>query len=57
MKVLVESSLEPRVIGNSIIAVLLGEDIKTGDAGMVDYGSAYIDYVESEYIVRIRPSA
>ncbi|MCX7104140.1 MAG: hypothetical protein NTU70_02515 [Methylococcales bacterium] len=47
---MVESSLEPRVIGNSIIAVLLGEDIKTGDAGMVDY-------VESEYIVRIRPSA
>ena len=57
MKVLVESPLAPGVTANSIIAVLPGEDIKTGNDGVVDYSSAHIDNVESEYIVRTGHSA
>jgi hypothetical protein len=57
MKVLVESPLAPGVTGNSIVAVLPGEDIKTGNDGVVDYSSAHIDNVESEYIVRTGHSA
>ena len=57
MKVLVESPLAPGVTGNSIIAVLPGEDIKTGNDGVVDYSSAHIVNVESEYIVRTGHSA
>jgi triacylglycerol esterase/lipase EstA (alpha/beta hydrolase family) len=52
MKALVESPLAPGVIDNSIIAVLPGLDIKTGNDGVVEYSSAHIDNVESEYIVR-----
>ena len=52
MKALVESPLAPGVIDNSIIAVLPSEDIETGNDGVVEYSSAHIDNVESEYIVR-----
>jgi hypothetical protein len=57
MKVLVETPLAPDVTSHSIIAVLPGEDIKTGNDGVVEYSSAHIDNVESEYIVRTGHSA
>ena len=44
--------LAPGVKGHSIIAVLPGMEIKTGDDGVVEYQSAHIEGVESEFIVR-----
>ncbi|MGB3211429.1 MAG: hypothetical protein WBB19_12050 [Desulforhopalus sp.] len=44
--------LAPGVKGHSIIAVKPGMDIETGDDGVVEFTSAHIDGMESEYIVR-----
>ncbi len=44
--------LVPGVTGHSIIAVLPGMEIKTGNDGVVEYLSAHLDNVESEFIVR-----
>ena len=44
--------LAPGVRGHSIVAVLPGMEIKTGNDGVVEYQSAHIDGVESEFIVR-----
>jgi len=43
---------EAGVKAHSIIAVKPGMEIATGDDGVVEYQSAHIDGVESEYIVR-----
>lgn len=45
------------VTGNSIIPVLPEMDIKTGNDGVVEYSSAHLDGVESEFIVRTGHSA
>jgi pimeloyl-ACP methyl ester carboxylesterase len=52
LQTLVTIPLAPGVTGHSIIAVLPGMDIKTGNDGVVEYSSAHIDGVESEFIVR-----
>ncbi len=52
LQTLVTLPLAPGVKGHSIIAVLPGMEIKTGDDGVVEYQSAHIDGVESEFIVR-----
>ncbi len=57
MKVLVETPLARGVSANSIVAVLPGDAIKTGNDGVVEYSSAHIDDVESELIVRTGHSA
>ncbi|HBG21246.1 MAG TPA: hypothetical protein DDY32_18760 [Desulfobulbaceae bacterium] len=44
--------VEPGVTAHSIIAVKPGMDITTGNDGVVEYASAHIDGVESEFIVR-----
>jgi pimeloyl-ACP methyl ester carboxylesterase len=49
---LVELPLRPGVTGHSIIAVLPDMEIATGNDGMVEYKSAHIDGVASEFIVR-----
>jgi triacylglycerol esterase/lipase EstA (alpha/beta hydrolase family) len=52
LKSLVTIPLAPGIVGHSIIAVKPGMDIETGNDGVVEYKSAHIDNVESEYIVR-----
>ena len=52
LKALVTIPLAPGVTGHSIVAVLPDMDIPTGNDGVVEYTSAHIDGVESEYIVR-----
>lgn len=52
LQTLVTLPLAPGVKGHSIIAVLPGKEINTGDDGVVEYQSAHIDGVESEFIVR-----
>jgi pimeloyl-ACP methyl ester carboxylesterase len=52
LQTLVTIPLAPGVTGHSIIAVLPGMDIKTGNDGVVEYSSAHIEGVESEFIVR-----
>lgn len=52
LQTLVTLPLAPGVKGHSIIAVLPGKEIKTGNDGVVAYQSAHIDGVESEFIVR-----
>jgi pimeloyl-ACP methyl ester carboxylesterase len=49
--------LAPGVTGHSIIAVLPDMDIKTGNDGVVEYRSAHIDGVKSEFIVRSEHSS
>jgi pimeloyl-ACP methyl ester carboxylesterase len=44
--------LAPGVTGHSIIAVLPGMEIKTGNDGVVEYQSAHLDGMASEFIVR-----
>jgi pimeloyl-ACP methyl ester carboxylesterase len=44
--------LRPGVTGHSIVAVKPGMEIETGNDGVVEYQSAHIDGVESEFIVR-----
>ena len=57
LKALVDLPLAPGITANSIVAVLPNQDIKTGNDGVVEYASAHIDDVESEYIVRTGHSA
>ena len=45
------------VVGHSIIAVKPGMDIATGNDGVVEYKSAHIEGVESEFIVRASHSS
>ncbi len=52
LQALVAMPLAPGVTGHSIISVLPGMDIQTGNDGVVEYQSAHIDGVESEFIVR-----
>ena len=52
LQTLVTLPLAPGVKGHSIISVLPGMEIKTGNDGVVEYQSAHIDGVESEFIVR-----
>ncbi|MBP1751535.1 MAG: hypothetical protein H6Q57_371 [Geobacteraceae bacterium] len=49
---LVKLPLRPGVTGHSIVAVLPGMAIETGNDGVVEYKSAHIDGVASEFIVR-----
>jgi len=50
---LVTIPLRPGVVGHSIVAVKPDmEDIATGNDGVVEYQSAHIDGVESEFVVR-----
>jgi hypothetical protein len=44
--------LAPGVKGHSIIPMLPGKEIATGNDGVVEYKSAHISGVESEFIVR-----
>ncbi len=57
MKALVKLPLATGVKGHSIIAVLPGTDVKTGNDGVVEYSSAHLDGVESEFVVRSGHSA
>ena len=53
MLALADIPLAPGVVGNSIVAVAEGgDDIGSGDDGVVKYASAHVDYVESELVVR-----
>jgi len=56
LKALVSLPLRPDIIGHSIIAVKPGMDIATGNDGVVEYKSAHIGGVESEFIVRAEHS-
>lgn len=49
---LADLPLRPGVTGHSIVAVKPGMEIETGNDGVVEYKSAHIDGVESEFIVR-----
>ncbi|MBL0712094.1 MAG: alpha/beta hydrolase [Desulfosarcina sp.] len=48
---LADIPLEPGVKGHSIISVQGDGDPTQGDDGVVEYKSAHVDYVESEFIV------
>jgi len=50
--VLADIPLAPGIKGHSIIAVLGDGDPKEGNDGVVEYKSAHVDYVESEFIVK-----
>jgi pimeloyl-ACP methyl ester carboxylesterase len=52
LQALVAVPLRPGVPGHSIISVKPGMDIATGNDGVVEYASAHIDGVESEFVVR-----
>ncbi len=52
LNALVSLPLRPDIVGHSIIAVKPGMDIATGNDGVVEYTSAHIDGVESEFVVR-----
>jgi hypothetical protein len=52
LKALVTLPTAPGISAHSIIAVKPGMDITTGNDGVVEYQSAHIDGVESEFIVR-----
>lgn len=49
--------LAPGIKANSIIPVLPGMDVKTGNDGVVEYKSAHLEGVESEFVVRTDHSA
>lgn len=49
---LADIPLEQEVVGHSIIAVKPGMDIETGDDGVVEYRSAHLEGMESEFVVR-----
>ena len=57
LKELAVLPLAPGVAGHSIIAVKPGMDIATGNDGVVEYKSAHIEGVESEFIVRTSHSS
>jgi pimeloyl-ACP methyl ester carboxylesterase len=52
MKTVARLPLASGITGHSIIAVLPGQDIKTGNDGVVEYSSAHLNGVESERVVR-----
>jgi len=52
LQALVKLPLEPQVTGHSIISVLPDMEIETGNDGVVEYQSAHIDGVASEFVVR-----
>lgn len=52
LNALVKLPTVPGVSAHSIIAVKPGMEIETGNDGVVEYKSAHIDGVESEFIVR-----
>jgi triacylglycerol esterase/lipase EstA (alpha/beta hydrolase family) len=53
MLALVEIPVATNITAHSIIAIEdKFDDIKTGNDGVVDYKSAHVDYVESEFVVR-----
>ncbi len=52
LKELVVLPLASGVVGHSIIAVKPGMDIATGNDGVVEYKSAHIEGVDTEFIVR-----
>jgi hypothetical protein len=52
LQTFVSIPLAPGVKGHSIVAVLPGMEIQAGNDGVVEYQSAHIDGVESEFIVR-----
>lgn len=52
LQTLAKLPLAPGVTGHSIIAVLPGMEIKTGNDGVVENQSAHLDGMESEFIVR-----
>ena len=56
LKALVSLPLRQGIVGHSIIAVKPGMDIATGNDGVVEYKSAHIDGVESEFVVRAEHS-
>ena len=57
LQVMATLPLAPGVMGHSIVAVLPEMDIVTGNDGVVEYKSAHIEGVESEFIVRYEHSA
>ena len=52
LKALADIPLAPGVKGHSIISVMPGMDIPTGNDGVVEYTSAHLEGMESEFIVR-----
>jgi pimeloyl-ACP methyl ester carboxylesterase len=52
LQALIKLPLAPGVTGHSIIPVLPDMEIETGNDGVVEYRSAHIDGVASEFIVR-----
>jgi len=52
LQALVTIPLRPGVPGHSIISVKPGMEVATGNDGVVEYASAHIDGVESEFVVR-----
>lgn len=52
LQALVAIPLAPGIKGHSIIAVLPDMDIVTGNDGVVEYQSAHIEGMESEFVVR-----
>jgi pimeloyl-ACP methyl ester carboxylesterase len=52
LRTLADLPLAPGIKGHSIIAVQGDGDFHEGRDGLVDYDSAHVGYVESEYIVR-----
>lgn len=57
MNVVAGMPLAKGVKAHSIIAVLPGTEVRTGNDGVVEYRSAHLDGVESEYVVRTGHSA
>jgi pimeloyl-ACP methyl ester carboxylesterase len=56
LKKLAALPLAPGITGHSIVAVKPGMDIATGNDGVVEYKSAHLEGVESEFIVRAEHS-
>lgn len=52
LRSIAELPLSPKVTGHSIIAVLPDMEIATGNDGVVEFQSAHIDGMASEFIVR-----
>ena len=57
LKALVDEPLAKGIRAHSIIAVLPDMDVKSGNDGVVEYSSAHISAVDSEYVVRTGHSA
>ena len=53
LKTLVDIPIDPKVKAHSIIAVLGSGPLTEGKDGVVEYKSAHIDGVESEYVVPV----